>query len=268
MIEWVAAQCGLVMQARRLQGELERSNVLLDGEVQDRTARLQESLAELEHFSYTITHDLRAPLRAMQGFAALLGERLGDGLDREGRDYLDRIGTAARRMDRLITDALSYSRIVREELPLAPVDVGALIHGMLASYPAFQPPAAVVEVAPLPVVLANEAGLTQIFSNLLGNAVKFVPAGRVPHVRIHGERTDGSVRVCVEDNGIGIAPEMHERVFQMFQRVSKDYDGTGIGLALVRKIAERMGGGVELESAPGEGCRFWVTLRAPEAAEG
>jgi signal transduction histidine kinase len=266
ILEWVSAQCTLVMETRRLREELQRSNVRLDAEVRDRTARLQDSVNELEHFSYTITHDLRAPLRAMQGFASLLGEKVNGNLDSEGKDFLSRIMTAAARMDRLITDALSYSRIVREELPLAPVDLRELLEGMLASYPAFQPPAARIEVAQdLPQVMANEAGLTQLFSNLLGNAVKFVPKDRVPEVRIHGERTNGTVRICVADNGIGIDPSMHDRVFVMFQRLSKDYEGTGIGLALVRKIAERMGGSVSVESEPGEGCRFWVELRAAEA---
>jgi len=263
IIEWVSAQCTLVMQTRRLREELQRANRTLGGEVQDRTQQLEEFVAELEHFSYTITHDLRAPLRAMQGFAALLREQHGAKLDTEGASFLDRIETAAARMDRLITDALSYSRIVRSELPLAPVDLRALLEGMVASYPSLQAPAARIDIADdLPAVLGNEAGLTQLFSNLLGNAVKFVPPGRIPHVRIFGERQNGTVRVCVADNGIGIDPAMHDRVFVMFQRLSKDYEGTGIGLALVKKIAERMGGSVTLQSEPGDGCRFWVQMRA------
>jgi len=265
IIEWMSAQCSLLMDSRRLQTELLRANTDLDRVVKERTAELQEMVNELEHFSYTITHDLRAPLRAMHGFAGLLAEEGGPSLNEESRGYLSRITTAAGRMDRLITDALSYSRAVRHEMPKEPVDVGRLLRGMIESYPIFQEPKARIEiVGELPRVLGNEAGLTQCFSNLLGNAVKFVPAGRVPQVRITSERHGDAVRFVCEDNGIGIPKELQSRVFVMFQRLSKDYEGTGIGLALVKKVVERMGGSVGVESEPGQGSRFWIELKAAE----
>jgi signal transduction histidine kinase len=264
IIEWVAAQCSLVLELRRLQDELERSNLRLEEIVQERTAKLQELVGELEHFSYSITHDMRAPLRAMQGFAEMLAEECGQSLQGESAEYLRRIQTAAHRMDRLITDCLSYSRAVQESLRLAPVDPAQLLRDIVASYPHLQPPLAEVTIEPnLPPVLANEAGLTQCFSNLLSNAVKFVEPNCRPQIRIWAaENNDGVVRLWIEDNGIGIAPEMQPRIFGMFQRASKAYDGTGIGLALVRKVAQRMGGKVGVESTPGKGSRFWLELRA------
>jgi signal transduction histidine kinase len=184
-------------------------------------------------------------------------------VDEQSQKYLGRISLAASRMDRLITDALSYTKAMRQELSLEPVDTARLLRGMIESYPEFQPPNARVEIAgPLPWVVANEAGLTQCFSNLLGNAVKFVEKGRLPQVTIRAEPIDGRVKFWVEDNGIGIPREMHSKVFVMFQRLSKDFDGTGIGLALVRKVTERMGGRAGVESEAGKGSRFWIDLPA------
>ena len=263
LIEWVAAQCSLIVEVRRLHSELRRANVDLDRMVRERTAELQEMVNELEHFSYTITHDLRAPLRAMHGFSEMLAEEFEPVLDGQGRLYLERIATAANRMDRLITDALSFSRVMRQEMSMTPQDPAALIAGMIESYPIFQAPNARIEIVDtIPPVLANEAGLTQCFSNLLGNAVKFVPKGRVPEVRIRAETRGACVRLWFEDNGIGIPADMRTRVFGMFQRLSKDYEGTGIGLALVKKVAERMGGAVGVESEPGAGSRFWIEFQA------
>jgi signal transduction histidine kinase len=255
LLEWAAVQCGLVMQVHRLREGLETL-------VGERTARLQELVDELEHFSYSITHDLRAPLRAMQGFAGILVQECS-GLSEEHAGYLGRIVESASRMDRLITDALSYTRAVRSNLPLGRVDTQRLFEGIAKSYPSLRPSGAKVEIeGVLPPVLANEAGLTQCFSNLLDNAVKFVPAGRVPHVTVRAETQNGCVRFWIEDNGIGIAPEFQPYLFQMFRRASHDYSGTGIGLALVKKTCERMGGSVGAWSAPGQGSRFWMVLPA------
>ncbi|CAM2964162.1 sensor histidine kinase [Rariglobus hedericola] len=262
IIEWMSAQCSLLMDSRRLQSELQRTNTDLDRIVKERTVELQELVNELEHFSYTITHDLRAPLRAMHGFAGLLAEDCMDSINEQSREYLKRITTAASRMDRLITDALSYSKAVRHEMPREEVNVDRLLRGMIDSYPIFQEPNAKIEiVGELPSVLGNEAALTQSFSNLIGNAVKFVAAGKVPSVRISVEQRGDRVRFWFEDNGIGIPKEMQSKVFVMFQRLSKDYEGTGIGLALVKKVVERMGGAVGVESEPGQGSRFWIELK-------
>jgi signal transduction histidine kinase len=175
---------------------------------------------------------------------------------------MERIASSAKRMDRLITDALSYSHTVQTELTLGMVDAAALLRGIIDSYPNLQPPNAHIRIdSEIPPVLANEAGLTQCFSNLLDNAVKFVEPGMIAKVRIRAETRDGLVRIWFEDNGIGIPEPFRPRLFQMFQRANKTYEGTGIGLALVRKVTERMGGRVGVESNPDAGSRFWLDLR-------
>lgn len=261
IIEWVATQCSLALGVMRLQEELAQTNAKLEGQVRERTASLQEMINELEHFSYTITHDMRAPLRAIRGFVGTLEGLIGNGLDGETKDCLQRIANSAKRMDRLITDALSYSQTVQSELALADVDAAALLRGIIESYPNLQPPKARIIIgAEIPTVLANEAGLTQCFSNLLDNAVKFVQPGATPDVRIRAETRNGLVRIWFEDNGIGIPEPFRPRLFQMFQRANKTYEGTGIGLALVRKVAERMGGRVGMEPGAIAGSRFWLEL--------
>ncbi len=239
----------------------------LEKVVQERTAKLQETVNELEHFSYTITYDMRAPLRAMQSFTHLVltGERT-DCLPSASKEYLGRIQIAARRMDALITDALQYGKALRNEFPLRPVDLIRLLGGLIETYPNLQAPKVQIRIEPnIPMVLGNEAGLTQCFSNLLGNAVKFVDPGKSPQVRVWGERRDGFVKVWVEDNGIGIAKEYQARIWEMFETLEPTGENTGIGLALVRKVVERMGGKTGLESEPGQGSRFWVELKASSA---
>lgn len=247
---------------RQKEALLSEQAARLEETVQQRTAKLQETISELEHYSYSITHDLRAPLRAMQGFATLLLEDCRNCVFAERLDLLRRIAASSTRMDQLIQDALDYSRVLRNELPLEEVDLARLLRGLVESYPDFQPPKARIELAAsLPRVVGNEAAMTQCFSNLLGNAVKFVEPGVVPHIRVSSEGRGSVVRTWVADNGIGIPLESQERIFKMFQRVSTRYEGTGIGLALVHKVVQRMGGAVGVESEPGKGSRFWVDLR-------
>lgn len=234
----------------------------LEKTVKERTARVLETNAQLEAFSYSISHDMRGPLRAMRQYAQILVEE-NHGLDQEGQNYLDRISRAAARMDRLIQDVLLYSRASRSEIQLAKVDLDKLVHEIVQQYPGFQPPQALIEInAPLQPVIGHEASLTQCISNLLSNAVKFVPAGRKPEVRIFTAQDNGMVRICVQDNGIGIAPKNQERIFNIFERVhgAHEYEGTGIGLSIVKKTVERMGGSVGLQSEVGAGTKFWIDL--------
>jgi PAS domain S-box-containing protein len=230
--------------------------------VRARTERLQEVVLELESFSYTIAHDLRGPLRAMNGFASALLEEYAPRLDNTARDYLKRITGAAHRMDRLICDVLDYSKITRQNYQAEPVDLDPLIDGILETYPALQGEHGKIQVErPLPVVMGSAPLLVQCFSNLVGNAVKFVPAGRRPEVRVWSEpRENARVRLWVEDNGIGIPREDLPRIFGLFQRLDKTFEGTGIGLAIVSRAVERMGGTLGVESKPGEGSRFWLEL--------
>src|SRR5262249_5952475 len=157
---------------------------------------------ELEGFSYSITHDMRAPLRAMQNFAALLEEECKDNLSASGKEYSRRIREASKRMDLLIQDSLAYNRVIREEMPLQPVDLSKLLRGLVETYPNLQAPEAEIDLQLDGVhVLGNQAGLIQCFSNLLGNAVKFVAPGVKPRVRVFAECRSDRIRVWVIDNG-------------------------------------------------------------------
>jgi signal transduction histidine kinase len=225
---------------------------------------LSETIAELEAFSYSIAHDMRAPLRAMRGFAAVLAEDHAAQLDDTAQKYLERISAAAGRMDGLIVDILNYSKVVRGHLELRAMDVARLITDVVTSYPALQREQADIAIeGTLPPVMANEAALTQIISNILSNAVKFVAPEVRPQVHIYAETTGEFVRIWFEDNGIGIPAESRERIFEIFTRLNRPelYEGTGIGLAIVRKAVERMGGRVGVESEEGKGSRFWVELK-------
>jgi signal transduction histidine kinase len=251
------------------QRQLQQHALHLEDTVAERTSRLRETVEELEAFSYSIAHDMRAPLRALQGFASILNTDYVSLLDETARHYLQRIASAARRMDTLILDILNYGKVMKRELELRPVQVEDLIREILSSYPALDPAQADICLqTPLPPVLANEAALTQIVSNLLGNAVKFVAPGVRPQVLIRAEMENGSVRLWFEDNGIGIPKESQDKLFNIFTRLNRLelYEGTGIGLAIVRKAAERMGGQVGVESEPDRGSRFWVRLKLAEAA--
>jgi signal transduction histidine kinase len=232
-------------------------------ELEKRTLKLKDALSELEQMSYSIMHDMRAPLRAIIGFGEIILARDGAALSQESRDHLSRMEAAARRMDHLICDVLNYSALVQQELPLYPVDASALLRSIVETYPAFQSAQARISVPrEMPLVLGNEAALTQCFSNLLDNAIKFVPPGRVPQIRISGEPFADRVRITIQDNGTGVPEAMLERIFGIFQRGAGSGAGTGMGLAIVRKAAERMGGSVGATSEPGAGSRFWIELKA------
>ena len=261
--------------ARKLAEEqLRQLAASLEQRVAARTAELEEANRDLEAFGYSVSHDLRAPLRAMQGFAQALVEDYGDRLDDLGREYAGRVVAAAADMDRLIRDLLEYSRLTRQQLQLEPVQVDLVVRQ--AVEPLARPaaagdpaPAVSVEVDGCEVS-ANRPALGQIVQNLLSNAVKFVRPGQQPRVRVWCEDRGPLVRLSVADNGIGIAPEHQQRIFNVFERLhgGEDYPGTGIGLAIVRKAAERMGGRAGVESVPGAGSTFWVELPAVTPAGG
>jgi PAS domain S-box-containing protein len=250
------------------QAELHGQTVELERLVAERTVTLQDAVEELEGFSYSIAHDMRAPLRAMQGYAQLIGQ--SEGLDVQGRDFVGRIRASAERMDQLIRDVLDYSRVVRRELPVTTVDAATLLRHIIESYPQLHAPDVSVEVLPpIPCVRANPAALTQVFSNLLSNAVKFVAEGVSARVVVRCEVRNADserwIRFWVEDNGIGMTEDETARIFGMFQRLSAAgaYAGTGMGLAIVRKAVERMHGRLGVDSQPGRGSRFWFELREP-----
>lgn len=249
---------------KEAQAELQRHAERLEEEVSQRTAELRETIQELEAFSYSISHDMRAPLRAMQGYSdALLDEYTGK-LGATGVEYLKRIRRSASRMDLLIQDVLAYSRVAKGAIELKEVNVEAVIRDVIQNYPALQPDKADISVIPpIPSVLGHEAYLTQIVSNLLSNAVKFVEPGKKPCVVVRSRAERDMVRIEFEDDGIGIAPKHQKQIFQIFGRVysEKKYEGTGIGLAIVKKAAERMGGSLGVQSEAGKGSTFFVLLK-------
>lgn len=239
----------------------------LEGRVAERTRQLRETISELEAFAYSVSHDLRGPLRGIQGHVHFLLEEHAEALGASGRRYLERIQSSATHLDRLVRDILIYSRISRSQLVRQRIDLLVLIHQILAENPALQAPRAKIEVrTPLPAVVAHAAPLSQCLSNLLENAVKYVAAGTQPQVTVRAERRGAWVRLWIEDNGIGIAPEHQERIFGMFERVNSGggYDGSGLGLAIVKKAVQRMEGAVGVRSTLGEGSQFWIDLPAAD----
>jgi PAS domain S-box-containing protein len=233
-------------------------------ELERLTAALQEANRAMESFAYSVSHDLRAPLRAMWGFAEALEEDYRDKLDEQGRRYTRSVMDAARHMDDLIEDLLAYSRLSRAEMELAPVDLEAtvreLVHEVCTSDQRCMK--SITVTVPLPSVIAHRPTLVQVLSNLLSNALKFVSPGTRPQVRVFAEVRERSMRLWVEDNGLGIAPEHQTRIFLPFERLHGPghYPGTGIGLAIVRKGVERMGGSAGVESELERGSRFWIEL--------
>jgi len=238
----------------------------LNAQLKQRVQELTDINSELEAFSYSISHDLRAPLRSMQGFADALLEEHGDRLDSTGQEYARRVVNSAKYMDALLNDLLDYSRLSRAELERAPVDLRHEISELLVPLEnEIKNKNAQVEMElASQTVSAHPATLRQILANLVGNALKFTHPDRPPVIRIRSEQRGRSVRISVEDNGIGIAAEHCDRIFRLFERLhtNQAYPGTGIGLALVRKGAERMGGSTGVESTPEKGSRFWVELPA------
>jgi two-component system sensor histidine kinase/response regulator len=269
----------------RLQAErIHRLNV----ELQHQVNALIDANRELESFNYSISHDLRAPLRSIQSFAQAVLEDSVSKLSPDGLDYLGRIIRSGKYMDTLLHDLLAYSRLARAEFEPSPVDLDIAVREVLNElHKDIKDKQATVEViSPLGKALGYQPIIKQIFSNLIGNALKFMATDTTPHLRISsevvgrgvvagtpvpeppnapkrlGENASPYLRVSIQDNGIGIHPEHHKKIFGLFERLHPQhtFPGTGIGLALVRKGLERLGGEVRVDSAPGRGSRFWFDL--------
>lgn len=250
---------------RHAQMQLSDRAVHLAQAVAERTSELGATNKQLEAFVYSIAHDLRAPLRSMQGFSEMLVEEAAASLSENARDCAGRINRSAGYMDDLLQDLLAFSVIAQQKLELVSVNLELLIQSVLARMEnEIHEKKAQVEIAGRwPVVLAHETTLGQVMFNLLNNALKFSRPGVPPQIRVHAKDDDGFVRVSVEDNGIGILPNHQEQIFRLFTRLQGDmFSGTGIGLAIVQKGVERMGGKSGVESTPEKGSRFWFDVRA------
>jgi PAS domain S-box-containing protein len=259
-----------ITERKRLEQQLQQSIDELERRVDERTRKLQEINTELEAFTYSISHDLRAPLRAIQGVAQALLEDYGTSLDPVGQDYARRLVASARRMDGLIQDLLAYSRLSRLEIQKQRISLGSVVADAVASLQEEinERQAEVTVDGSFPQVIGHRATVVQVVTNLLTNALKFVPPGQRPRVCVRAEQKDGWGRLWVEDQGIGIAPEHQQRIFNVFERLHghEAYPGTGIGLAIVKKGMERLGGRYGLESEAGRGSRFWIDLPLVEDA--
>jgi PAS domain S-box-containing protein len=227
-------------------------------------AELRRSNEELERFAYVASHDLQEPLRTVSSYVQLLSRRYRDRLDSDATDFIDFAVGGARRMQQLIEDLLAFSRVGTRGAPLVPTDMQAVLEGTLASlHAALEESRATVTADSLPVVVADAGQLAQLLTNLIGNALKF-RADAPPRAHVGAERNGRLWTISVQDNGIGISPEYFERIFVIFQRLhsQEEYAGTGVGLAICKKIVERHGGRIWVESTPGQGARFSFTLPA------
>lgn len=280
----------------------------LEAKVRERTARLHETIVQLESFTYTVAHDLRAPIRALKGYSAILLDDFAANIPPDGAAMLRRIHRAGERLDALTRDLLEFSRLARTDVQLSVVDVDEVVHDIMHATPALQNGVLTV-CGPLPPVRAQRMYLQQCLSNLLDNAVKFAAAGVEPRITIWAETheraaepvqrpvavaawpcetlgaadlaatsvppvtgsgvsfpatTGRRVRIWVEDNGIGIAPEAHQRIFGIFERAGgvEHVEGTGIGLAIVARAVQQMGAACGVESSVGRGSRFWLEFAA------
>ena len=272
----------------------------LETKVQERTATLQDTVAQLESFSYTVAHDLRAPIRALKGYAEMLVSDTEAPSPEKARHYLLRIGRAADRLDALTRDLLQFSSVSRQEVQLSTVNLAEMIQDLRLLRPGLQEDILIAK-EPLHPVLANRTLLQQCLSNLFDNALKFMTPGTKPRIAFWTEKVDASesqplqfdslvfsrgqgstgqavespsnagernerIRIWIEDNGIGIAPESRQKIFGIFERLNPvdKYEGTGIGLAIVARAMQRMGGGCGVESSrSGSGSRFWLELPTP-----
>lgn len=252
----------LAIERARGERQVRELNESLERRVAERTALLEQANNELEAFSYSVSHDLRSPLRAINGFAHLLTEHAAATLDDEGRDMLQRIQRGSNRMGQLIDDILRFSRMARIDMAHAEVGLDKLVRSVAAEL-LEQYPVARVTVAPLGQVSGDNAMLRQVFANLIGNALKFSVHAEQPLIELFVEMQDGEPAICVRDNGVGFDPLYADRLFGVFQRMhgAEEFPGTGVGLAIVKRIVERHGGRVSVQAAPGKGATFCFTLQ-------
>lgn len=239
----------------------------LEQRVRERTVQLHEANFRLRAFSYSVAHDLRAPMRAVQGFATALSDECGSQLNENAKDYLLRMGRAAERMDRLIIDLLSYSDLTTREVEPVPTDLDRCIDHVLTEMEhRIAQMKAIVEVQrPLGIVSGSSSNVELVMRHLMLNALQFVASDRTPVLEIWTVKHHDRIKLLFRDNGVGIPAEFHERIFGVFQtlQAGQGGTGTGIGLPLVKAAMLQIGGNVGVESSPGAGSLFWLEFKLP-----
>jgi len=247
-----------ITERKAAEAELKRAH----DDLAKKAEELQRSNAELEQFAYVASHDLQEPLRMVSSYTQLLGKRYGDKLQGDAQEFMHYIVDGAARMKQLIEDLLAYSRVGTKGKEFKPVSVEVPLRKAITNLrAAIEESSAAVTWDPLPTVDADEVQLAQLFQNLMGNALKFRGQG-VPRIHVSAEVKDGEWHLSIADNGIGIEPQYFERIFMLFQRLHTmgEYPGTGIGLAICKKVVERHGGRIWVSSTLGEGSQFHITL--------
>jgi len=262
----LARQAHLIDELRASESEVRALNAQLEQRVRERTVQLEAANQALEAFSYSVSHDLKAPLRGIDGYSQIVLEDYGPALDDEGRRFLGNVRHGVAQMHQLIDDLLAYARLERRSMARQRVDLASLVRAVTAERAAEVAQRQVqlqVDVPEL-TVGADIDGLAIVLRNLLGNALKFTTRAATPGVEIGARADADKVLLWIRDNGIGFDMKFHERIFEIFARLERaeDYPGTGVGLALVRKAVQRMGGRVWADSAPGQGATFFVELPA------
>lgn len=243
--------------------EIKALNNELEARVRIRTQELEFANRNLESFAYSVSHDLKAPLRGIEGYSRLLASEYRDNLPEEAREFIDLIGASSRRMDRMIEDILAYSRAQIRQLEVLRTDVDQLIQQVVSEFDQQFRDGVVLTLQIEPVVLeCDREGMMQILRNFLANALKYSCESTPPRIRVEGRVEAKGYRISVNDNGMGFDMRYHDRIFEIFHRLAStvDQEGTGIGLALAARSAERMGGRVWAESAPGQGATFFFEL--------
>lgn len=260
----VAAQLGLVIERKRAADALNLLNIELEQRVADRTAALAAKSRELETFTYSVAHDLKAPLRGIDGYTRLLLEDHLESLNDEARSFLRNIHTSSEEMTRLIEDLLAYSRLERRDVKTERIELTPLITSLVGQKQRDTGGRGIDFALTVNggAVIADARGLTQALRNYLDNAIKFTRDIPHPRVEVGAESVERACRMWVRDNGVGFDMKYHDRIFEIFQRLhsEEDYAGTGIGLAIVRKAMERIGGRAWAESEPGKGATFYLEI--------
>jgi light-regulated signal transduction histidine kinase (bacteriophytochrome) len=238
--------------------------------IEQQKLELQRSNTELEHFAYIASHDLQEPLRTIQSFLQLLKRRYQPVLDQDAEEFIAFAIEGASRMRALIEDLLTYARVASRARPLEPVSLDDVLNEVLHSLKVrLEEQQARIERDPLPVVMADRRQLAQLIQNLMSNALKFQQAGTTPCIHVSAARQGEEWLIRVRDNGIGLSTEYQDKIFVIFQRLHsrEEYEGTGVGLAVCKKIIERHGGSIWVESRPAEGATFLFTLKDPSMSD-